>query len=167
MPGKANSLDEIANDLALWLDQTSTEIALAFAPNRAPFSANITEEQKLEYYKNKFFNPDGTPNPQGREQELQRMGISGFTQVYKALIKRFPELRVPTPEPIEVPEQWPQPGPVPPGGPPAPPGAPPGLPGGLPPGSGGGAPPSPGPPMPAGPPAVGIPPRAPMLPPRR
>lgn len=161
MPGKANSLDEIASDLALWLDQTSTEIALAFAPNRSPFSANVSEEQKLEFYRTRLFNPDGTPNAAGREAEFQRLGSDGFSQVYKAVIRRYPELRVPAPAPIEVPAQWPAPGPALPGGPPAPPGAPPGLPGGLPPGSGGGAPPMPGPPMPVGPP------RPPMLPARR
>jgi len=154
MPGRTHPLDEIANDLAIWLDQTSTEIALAFAPGRAPFSANVTEDQKLEYYKARLFNPDGSPNPVGREAELQRLGISGFTQVYRALIARYPELRVPAPPPIEVPEQWPAPLQL---GPPGAPGAPPGLPGGLPPGPG-----APGPPLPR---PQGAAPPPPMMPP--
>src|SRR5215831_9886493 len=165
MPGTPNPLDEIATDLAVWLDQTSTEIALAFAPTRAPFSANVSETQKLEYYRYKFFNPNGTPNVAGRNEELQRLGVEGFGIVYKALIRAYPDLKIPTPEPLAVPEQWPHappPGPpgAPPGGPPALPGGPPGLPAGLPPGPGAGGPPRVGPPMPAG-----IPPRPPMLPP--
>src|SRR5262249_59670069 len=107
VPGKPNPLDEIASDLAIWIDQTSSEIALAFAPTRAPFSANITEEQKLEFYRTRLFNPDGTPNLQGRNEEMQRLGSDGFAQVYKAVIKRYPELRVPTPEDVTIPQQWP------------------------------------------------------------
>jgi hypothetical protein len=160
MPGTPNSLDEIANDLAIWIDQTATEIALAFAPTRAPFSANVTEEQKLQYYRSQLFNPDGTPNAAGRTAQLQRLGVEGFGIVYKAVIKRWPELRIPSPEPISVPEQWPhQQAPAPPGPPPGAPAAPPGPPGGLPPGPGGTAPPMPGrPPI--------VPPRPPILPPR-
>jgi len=155
MPGKANPLDDIANDLALWIDQTSTEIALAFAPTRSPFSADVSEEQKLEYYRQRLFNPDGSPNAAGRDQEMQRLGSDGFAQVYRAVVKRYPDLRIPTPEemapPLEVPEQWPQ-------MPPAPPGAPPGLPGGLPPGPAAVPPPSARPPF-------AVPPRPPMMPP--
>src|SRR5215831_5687845 len=164
MPGTPNMLDEVATDLALWIDETATTIALAFAPTRAPFSADVTEEQKLEYYRQKLFNPDGSPNAQGRQTELQRMGSESFAQVFKAVIKRWPELRIPTPEPLAVPAEWPRlpagpPG-APPAAPPAPPGAPPGPPGGLPPVPAAAGPPRVGPPMPAG-----IPPRPPMMPP--
>src|SRR5215470_2348474 len=93
MPGTPNMLDEVATDLALWIDETATTIALAFAPTRAPFSADVTEEQKLEYY---------------RQSELQRMGSESFAQVFKAVIKRWPELRIPTPEPLAVPAEWPR-----------------------------------------------------------
>jgi|SRR5262252_574574 len=160
MPGTPNPLDEIANDLAIWIDQTSSEIALAFAPTRAPFSADVTEEQKLEYYRTQFFNNDGTPNVQGRNAQLQRLGVEGFGIVYKAIIKRWPDLRIPTPEPLAVPSRWPhETAPGPPGGPGTPPGAPPGPPPGLPPGAGG-PPPGPTPPVP-------VPPRPPMMPPGR
>jgi len=163
MPGKPNPLDEIANDLALWIDQTSSEIALAFAPTRAPFSADVSEEQKLEFYRARLFNPDGTPNAQGREEEFQRLGSDSFAQVYKAVIKRYPELRIPTPEDqpeLQVPQEWPRvpPG-MPPGGPPMPPGGPPGPPGGPPPMPPGASPMSLRPPNGAPPP--------PILPPRR
>src|SRR5215471_2710296 len=97
MPGSANFLDDISSDLAQWIDDTANKVALAFAPARAPFSANITEEQKLQYYRSRLFNPDGTPNTQGRTEEIQRLGPEGFGQVYKAVINRFPELRVPSP----------------------------------------------------------------------
>ena len=148
---KTSMMDEVANDLAIWLDTISTDIATAFVATRAPFSATVTEEQKLEYYRAKFFNPDGTPNMQGRDQEEARMGSDQFAAVYKAVTKRYPELKVPAPPAIEVPKEWPQvhpgAGPVPPGGP---------------------MPPPPGPPQPgAGPPMMPPgPPRPPMMPPR-
>jgi hypothetical protein len=165
MPGQT-MLDDVANDLALWIDQTANQIALAFAPARAPFSAQVTEEQKLEFYRTRLFNPDGTPNPQGRQAEIQRLGPEGFANVYKAVIKRYPELKVAPPPPIEVPSEWPQAAP---GGPlsgsPGPPGAPPGPPAGLPPGPGGSAS-GPGPFPGGGGPPPPVMPRPPMMPPQ-
>lgn len=101
-----NMLDDVANDLALWIDKTATEVALAFAPARAPFSAKITEDQKLEFYKSRLFNPDGTPNQAGRQAEVARLGPEGFGQVYMAVVARWPELQPPEEPPIEVPEEW-------------------------------------------------------------
>lgn len=124
MPRGTNMLDDIAEDLAVWIDQIAEETALAFAPARSPFSAPITEEQKLEFYRSRLFNPDGSPNTQGRTEEIERLGAEGFGRVYKAVVTRWPELRPPPPPPIEVPEQWPTaPGPPgpPPGGPMLPP----------------------------------------------
>jgi hypothetical protein len=94
---KETMFDEIARDLSLWIDQTATEVALAFAPARSPFSAKITEQQKLEFYRSRLFNPDGTPNHQGRQQEIERLGAEGFSHVYRAVVKAYPELRPPAP----------------------------------------------------------------------
>jgi hypothetical protein len=44
-----------------------------------------------------LFNADGTPNLQGREAEIQRLGPQGFTVVFKAVLKAYPNLRLPTP----------------------------------------------------------------------
>jgi len=90
--------DSVANDLAVWLDQTSSQIALAMAPQGvAPFAAPLSETQKLEYYRDQLFMPDGEPNLQGRAQQMARLGPQGFTQVFKAVIRAYPMLRVPTP----------------------------------------------------------------------
>jgi hypothetical protein len=160
MPGQTTMMDDIADDLSVWIDQTANEVALAFAPARAPFSAKITEEQKLQYYKDQLFNPDGSPNVQGRDQQQARLGADGFAQVYNAVIRRWPELKPPEPEEVEVPDEWPAAPPAAPQGPPpGPPGMMPMLPGGGLPGPGG-PPGPPGPPL--GPPG---PPRPPMMPP--
>jgi hypothetical protein len=57
----------------------------------------LSETEKLSYYRDQLFNPDGTPNLQGRAAQMQRMGPEQFTQVYKAVIKAYPFLRLPTP----------------------------------------------------------------------
>jgi hypothetical protein len=159
MPGSANFLDDISDDLANWIDSTASSVALAFAPARAPFSANITEDQKLEFYRTRLFSPDGTPNVQGRQEELQRLGPEGFGHVYQAVVKRWPEYRPAEPAPIEVPKEWPASPQGPPGATPAPPGVPPGPPAAPPPGPAGALPPSLRPPFVAPP----RPPTPPMV----
>jgi hypothetical protein len=134
-------MDLIAADLAAWIDDAAERVALAFAPARAPFSAQVTEQQKLDFYTKRLFNPDGTPNVAGRAAELERLGAENFGKVYMAVVAAHPELKPPPPE-----EQMADFSP-----PPMPPGMPP---------MGG---PPPGPPMmPPGPPPMGGPP---MMPP--
>lgn len=125
--GNRNFLDDVANDLSVWIDQTADDVARAFAPGRAPFSANLSEDQKLLYYREQLFNPDGSPNVPGRTAQIQRLGAQGFAQVYKAVLARWPELRIPTPPPTPPPgpPMMPPPGPPPMGPPmPMPPGPP-------------------------------------------
>ena len=96
--GSPSLIDKVTDDLALWIDQVSTKIALAMSPGGiAPGAAPLSEEQKLQYYRDQLFNPDGTPNLQGRNAQIQRLGPQGFTMVYRAVIKAYPNLRVPTP----------------------------------------------------------------------
>jgi hypothetical protein len=117
MPNRT-MLDDVANDLALWIDDTANQIALALSPQGvSPFAAQITEQQKLEYYKNQLFNPDGTPNLQGRAQQIQRLGPEGFAQVYKGVIKAYPSLRIPSPPGEPGPAATAVPPPQPPSGP--------------------------------------------------
>ena len=98
MPPKQSMLDSVATDLAVWLDQESGRLAAAMAPQGiSPFAAPVSEEQKLQYYRDQLFNADGSPNLQGRDQQMQRLGPQGFTQVYKAVLKAYPDLRIPTP----------------------------------------------------------------------
>lgn len=102
-PRRQTMMDEVANDLALWIDDTSNKVALAFAPGRAPFSADLTEEQKMDYYSRALFNPDGTPNQRGRQREVARLGVEQFAQVYKAVLQAHPEWKPPSNPMMEVP----------------------------------------------------------------
>lgn len=90
--------DQLAQDLALWLEDMSDSLATALSPQGiAPFAAPISEQQKLAYYSSQLFNADGTPNEQGRNAELLRLGPIGFRTVYRAVIEAYPWLRLPAP----------------------------------------------------------------------
>lgn len=106
-PQRQTMLEEVANDLALWIDQTATEVALAFAPGRAPFAANLTEAQKLDFYTRQLFNADGSPNTAGRAQQVARLGAEQFAQVYQAVVRANPELKPPPVAPITIPPMAP------------------------------------------------------------
>jgi hypothetical protein len=94
----SNLLDVVAEDLAQWIEQIADQMAEAMmAGGQAPFAAPLSEQQKLDYYSVQFFNPDGTPNMQGRAKEMQRLGPEGFAGVFKAVIKAHPEFAVPAP----------------------------------------------------------------------
>lgn len=109
MPGSPTIFDEVARDLAIWLDQTANEIAIAMAPRGlSPFAAKLTEEQKLAYFTRQFFNDDGSVNHGGRSRLLQQRGAEETAKIYKAVITAHPELRPPGfPQPIGQAEQAP------------------------------------------------------------
>lgn len=95
---KVETYDLIAIDLAQWLDDMSTALAIAMSPQGvAPFAAPISEQQKLAYYSSQLFNADGTPNDAGRNAELQRLGPIGFRTVYRAVTQAYPWLKIPAP----------------------------------------------------------------------
>lgn len=85
---KPHSLDLIAQDLADWIDRTATKLAEAMTEGGAsPFAAQTTRQERLEYYTEQFFNPDGTPNEQGRQAQLARLGPEGFLRALRAVTK--------------------------------------------------------------------------------
>jgi len=89
-------LDQVANDLALWIESTADEVARAFTPlGVAPFAAQLTEREKVIYYRAQLFNPDGSPNDSGRAALVQRLGAEGFANLYKQIVTIFPQLRPP------------------------------------------------------------------------
>lgn len=82
----SNTLDQVAENLAFWLDDIGTQLAEALmAGGSAPFAAQITEAEKRAYYPAQLFNPDGSPNMQGRAHEMQRLGPEGFATMFKAV----------------------------------------------------------------------------------
>lgn len=48
---------------------------------RAPFSANVSEDQKLEYFRSKLFLPNGAKNDSGRTELLRMFGARGLANI--------------------------------------------------------------------------------------
>jgi hypothetical protein len=85
--------EQVADDLSQWIAETSSSLATQLAGgSHAPFAANATEAEKLDYYRSKMFNPDGSPNVQERQNLLDRAGVQGYAHVLSALGKQRPDL---------------------------------------------------------------------------
>src|SRR4051794_38804023 len=92
MPEAPHPYDGIAQDLYNWLEEQTTWAADALRGGyRAPFGADVSERDKLDYYRRQMYvaKPDGSvdytqPNPEGRHTLLTRLGTAGYAQVYEA-----------------------------------------------------------------------------------
>jgi hypothetical protein len=79
---KQHVYDQVASDLAQWLDDTSKQLADDMRDGgKAPFSANATEAEKLRYYEQQLYNADGSSNDQGRSGLLNRLGTTNYAQL--------------------------------------------------------------------------------------
>lgn len=101
MPLQQNPLDRMAEELAEWADTISTQIADGIKGGfAAPGAAQISERQKMAYYTQMMFGPDGQPNVQGRATLLQRLSAEEFVETYRDVITAHPELKPPEPQPV-------------------------------------------------------------------
>lgn len=113
MAAQQNPLDGIADELFGWMDSEVSYYADALrgGPNgRAPFSAEVSESQKHDYFTRQMFmtGPDGRvdysqPNSQGRTKLMQEMGPQKYGEVYSQVAPkqgRRPTLQ-PEPDGIE------------------------------------------------------------------
>lgn len=97
--------DLAAQDIVDWLESEPPILVEQLkAGYRSPFSANVSEAEKLQYYRRQVFmqNPDGTPdyskpNQQGRNMLIQRLGTAGFAQVMSAVMPQRGMRQVPDP----------------------------------------------------------------------
>jgi hypothetical protein len=91
--GSADQTYEIvAQDLAEWLNRMPKILAAAMkgGPHRqAPFKYPATGKQKFDIFKGKLFNPDGTPNVQGRQEMLRRMTPRQYAEVVHIVTKEM------------------------------------------------------------------------------
>lgn len=87
MAAKQHLYDQVSSELATWLDNTAGHLTSAmYDGNRAPFAAPINKRQQMEYYTKAFFNPDGTPNVPGRNAEMERLGVQGYTTAMQQVL---------------------------------------------------------------------------------
>ena len=83
----------VAQELQGWLESESQWYAEALrGGHRSPFSADVSEREKLDFYRRQMFQTadDDTiqydkPNVQGRQNLLTRLGVQGYAQVYDAV----------------------------------------------------------------------------------
>ena len=75
---REHQFEYAASAIADWLDQMSTKVVDGIkGGGRAPFAAPANNSERLAYYEQAFFNPDGTENVQGRMKEMHRIGLYG------------------------------------------------------------------------------------------
>jgi hypothetical protein len=133
---KETVYDRVATSLATWLQETPVRVAeLWIGDGPAPFAAKVSTKELLAYYDRRFFNPDGTPNVPGRQDELARIGIAGYAETMRQVMKYrdtgmaadvdleelLPSTGTPTASPLEAPVPTSPVDPTPPlGAPPAP-----------------------------------------------
>lgn len=79
-------LDGVGDELVQRMNENVDYLTEAFLDGaRAPGAADINEDQKLDWYRRKMFNPDGTPNEKERSNILNRVGVRNYVEIVKAL----------------------------------------------------------------------------------
>lgn len=87
-PKDRHMWDEVSEEVAQWIEDMAAEIASGLKNGGpAPFAARTTEAEKLAYYQERFFNPDGTPNRPGRQEELERLGVTNYAKAMREVVR--------------------------------------------------------------------------------
>lgn len=95
-PGRSHWLDTLAPELAAYIDSMIEACVDDLTQGGVvPFAANVSQAETLAYYTRQFFDPDGTPNAQGRATEMARLGEVGFADALRAVLKAHPEYQAP------------------------------------------------------------------------
>ena len=86
--------DSVADQTLEWIQETTDYAVEALRGGyRTPFSANITEAQKLDYYRRRLFtqNPDGSidfskPNHGERDKLLKKLGTKTYAEIMTTVL---------------------------------------------------------------------------------
>lgn len=85
--------DLLAERLNDWLESSTDQVAgKLLGSEMAPPQAKATEAQKRAFFAAHLFNPDGTPNDDGRNALIVKYGPQGFAQIAKTLLKQHTAL---------------------------------------------------------------------------
>lgn len=107
--------DGISDDLFDWMQgEVSYYVEALRGGSRSPFSAPVSEQEKLEYYRRQMFQtkPDGTveydkPNKAGRDTLLKQLGTTAYAQVYETVRPKQGIRPSPSPEPDSLEAEMP------------------------------------------------------------
>jgi hypothetical protein len=111
MSDKIHPFDAIASDLFDWMQgEVDYHVQAIQGGYRAPFSAETSEADKLEYYRRQVYKtkPNGdieyeSPNPEGRDKILKQYGTQAYAEIMNA-VKPKQGIRPPIePEPASDP----------------------------------------------------------------
>ena len=88
--------DDAVQEVIDWIhDEADYYVEALKAGHQTPFSADVTEAQKLDYYRRQVFatGPDGQPDPtrpnqQGRNALIDRIGLKGYAEVMSQVLPR-------------------------------------------------------------------------------
>lgn len=94
MADNEHPFDSVADDLLAWMnEEVDYHVETLRGGYRAPFSAQVSEKDKHDYYARQMFQagPNGVvdyakPNPEGRDKLLKSLGVTGYTQVMQAVM---------------------------------------------------------------------------------
>jgi hypothetical protein len=75
------SMEEVADDLGLWVEATADATAEAMKDgDHAPFSARVSQQRLAEFYGTTLWDVNGMPNAQLWLREYQRVGADGLRE---------------------------------------------------------------------------------------
>lgn len=84
--------EEAADEVVDWLLSMSSDIADALLfHGRAPFAAQLSEAEKLAYYR------DVLAKPEGRDALMARVGVDGYVRIVAALAESNPSALIEPP----------------------------------------------------------------------
>lgn len=116
MPESEHPLDGIADDLFDWMNQeVAYHVEAMRGGYRSPFSADVSEKDKLDYYRRQMYQtlPTGEvqydkPNAAGRDKLLKSVGTQAYAEIYdtvkpKAGARPIPDTSESDPLKVNVP----------------------------------------------------------------
>jgi hypothetical protein len=81
-----HSFDQLAESLTEYVDSSVDYLSNALLEDgHAPFEAHVSETERRDYFNTLIWNPDGTPNPQGRQFLEQQYGLDEYVRIYRWL----------------------------------------------------------------------------------
>lgn len=83
--------EEIAEEVVRFMDEEPPIVAEAFRyEGRAPWAANVSEDEKLLFFGAQVFHPDGSPNQEGRARLMEQYGPDNYAAIMAAVLDRGP-----------------------------------------------------------------------------
>jgi len=80
--------DALGQDLGRWIEETAQHLADRFTGSPyTPPSAPLTQAEKVRYFANMIWTPDGEPNLPGRDALEKKYGWKGFAGILTHLSK--------------------------------------------------------------------------------